>query len=91
MILIIWFFVAIFCIYCSTKDKETAIVLRTGWTPVLCAMLISSIGGLILDNAMSKFSGIAVLQPVFNGIGGNLVAVQASRLSTYLHTNVSKL
>ena len=44
-------------------------------------------GGLILDKAVTKFKGIAVFQPVFNGVGGNLVAVQASRISTYLHSS----
>lgn len=34
---------------------------------------------------MNKFYGIAVFNPVMNGVGGNLVAVQASRLSTALH------
>lgn len=34
---------------------------------------------------MSRFEGIAVFQPVINGVGGNLVAVQASRISTALH------
>ena len=63
-------------------------VLYSGWKPVLIAMSISSLGGLILDKAVSKFSGIAVFQPLFNGVGGNLVAVQASRISTYLHLNV---
>lgn len=48
-------------------------------------MAISSVGGCILDFAVSRFSGIAVFQPVINGVGGNLVAVQASRISTYLH------
>ena len=51
-------------------------------------MSISSLGGLILDKAVTKFRGIAVFQPLFNGVGGNLVAVQASRISTYLHLNV---
>ena len=48
-------------------------------------MLISSMGGLILDFMVSRFEGIAVFQPVINGVGGNLVAVQASRISTALH------
>ena len=52
-------------------------------------MTISSLGGLILDKAVNKFHGIAVFQPVFNGVGGNLVAVQASRISTYLHSQVT--
>ncbi|XP_034551007.1 solute carrier family 41 member 3-like isoform X2 [Notolabrus celidotus] len=62
-------------------------VLQSGWTPVILAMSISSIGGLILDRTVSNpdFEGMAVLTPVINGVGGNLVAIQASRMSTYLH------
>nr|XP_023694717.1 solute carrier family 41 member 1-like [Paramormyrops kingsleyae] len=50
-------------------------------------MSISSIGGLILDKTVSdpNFEGMAVFTPVINGVGGNLVAIQASRISTYLH------
>jgi len=44
-----------------------------------------SVGGLILDFMVVRFEGIAVFQPVINGVGGNLVAVQASRISTALH------
>ena len=40
---------------------------------------------MILDYTVSVYKGIAVFQPVINGVGGNLVAVQASRLSTWLH------
>jgi len=75
------------CVYAVTRNKDTTKVLYCGWTPVIIAMSISSLGGLILNKAVNKFSGIAVFQPVFNGVGGNLVAVQASRISTYLHTN----
>lgn len=38
-----------------------------------------------MDFMVSRFEGIAVFQPVINGVGGNLVAVQASRISTALH------
>lgn len=34
---------------------------------------------------MSRFENLTVFQPVINGVGGNLVAVQASRISTALH------
>jgi len=67
------------------RCADTRPILFSGWSPVLVAMLISSGGGLILDIAVDKFKGIAVFQPVMNGVGGNLVAVQASRMSTYLH------
>ena len=35
--------------------------------------------------AVSRYEDIAVFQPVVNGVGGNLVAIFASRLSTSLH------
>lgn len=75
------------CIYVAWRNSNTKDVLLYGWTPVLIAMLVSSGGGLILDYAVAKFHGIAVFQPVMNGVGGNLVAVQASRMSTHLHTS----
>merc|ERR1712130_606577 len=46
---------------------------------------------LILDFAVARWRGIAVFQPVMNGVGGNLVAVQASRLSTDLHCGPGSL
>lgn len=71
----------------ASKHPATRIVLHSGWEPVITAMLISSVGGLILDTTVSdpNLVGIVVYTPVINGIGGNLVAIQASRISTYLH------
>ncbi|XP_035216502.1 solute carrier family 41 member 1-like isoform X1 [Stegodyphus dumicola] len=69
----------------AKKNKFTKQVLYTGWLPVISAVFISSAGGCVLDLAIAKFKGIAVFQPVINGVGGNLVAVQSSRISTYLH------
>lgn len=42
-----------------------------------------------MDLAVDKFGGMAKYQPVINGVGGNLVAVQASRISTSLHMESS--
>lgn len=72
-------------VWIAKRNPQTRDVLYYGWTPVMGAMLISSTGGLILDFMVSRFEGIAVFQPVINGVGGNLVAVQASRISTALH------
>uniref|UniRef100_A0A3P9IDS5 Solute carrier family 41 member n=1 Tax=Oryzias latipes TaxID=8090 RepID=A0A3P9IDS5_ORYLA len=71
----------------ARKTPSTREVLYSGWEPVIIAMAISSVGGLILDKTVTNpnFAGIAVFTPVINGVGGNLVAVQASRISTYLH------
>lgn len=52
-------------------------------------MLISSIAGILLEIAIKDYGGIAVYQPVVNGVGGNLVAILASRLSTSLHSTGS--
>ncbi|XP_057671129.1 solute carrier family 41 member 1-like isoform X1 [Diorhabda carinulata] len=72
-------------VWIAKRNLQTRDVLYNGWTPVMGAMMISSIGGLILDFMVSRFESIAVFQPVINGVGGNLVAVQASRISTALH------
>lgn len=78
LLLPVWF-------YLAYSNEYTRDVVKTGWTPVIVAMIISSAGGFILDFAASRFQRIAIFQPVINGVGGNLVAVQACRLSTYLH------
>ncbi|KAK9889165.1 hypothetical protein WA026_004446 [Henosepilachna vigintioctopunctata] len=69
----------------ASREKHSQQVLCSGWTPVISAMIISSLGGLILDYTVAKFKGVAVFELVINGVGGNLVAVQASRISTDLH------
>ncbi|XP_061826057.1 solute carrier family 41 member 2 [Nerophis lumbriciformis] len=75
----------------SSKHPASRILLRTGWEPIITAMFISSIGGLILDKTMSdpNMAGIILYAPVINGIGGNLVSIQSSRISTNLHLNFS--
>lgn len=48
-------------------------------------MVISSFGGTILNQTIIKYPKVAAYQPVINGVAGNLVAVNASRISTHLH------
>ncbi|XP_043932767.1 solute carrier family 41 member 1 isoform X1 [Protopterus annectens] len=83
------FFIALLPLWIviAVRNPLTREVLYSGWEPVIIAMAISSIGGLILDKTVSdpNFAGMAVFTPVINGVGGNLVAVQASRISTLLH------
>ncbi|XP_072223575.1 solute carrier family 41 member 1 isoform X1 [Leuresthes tenuis] len=82
-------FIALIPLWVAVARQSPQIreVLRSGWQPVIVAMSISSFGGLILDKTVSdpNFEGMAVFTPVINGVGGNLVAIQASRISTYLH------
>ncbi|XP_076675925.1 solute carrier family 41 member 1 isoform X2 [Andrena cerasifolii] len=74
-----------FWIYVVLKNKYTRNVLTSGWVPVLSALFISGFGGVILDQVVNRFKGFVIFQPIINGIGGNLVSVQASRISTSLH------
>ncbi|XP_060749667.1 solute carrier family 41 member 1 isoform X2 [Tachysurus vachellii] len=83
------FFLSLIPVWVLVARRSVQIreVLQSGWQPVIVAMSISSVGGLILDRTISdpNFEGMAVFTPVINGVGGNLVAIQASRISTYLH------
>lgn len=69
----------------SYKNEFVKETLYQGWTPVIIAMLISSFAGMVLEYAIIMYDGVAVFQPVVNGVGGNLVGIFASRLSTSLH------
>jgi len=86
VLLAIYFFkIMPFCIRVANDCHFTKDLLRNGWTPVLSAMIISSLGGTILNQTIKKYPKIASYQPVINGVAGNLVGVHASRLSTDLH------
>lgn len=65
-------------------DEERAIATRAR-TVTRKRFFLASCGGLILEFMVSRFENLTVFQPVINGVGGNLVAVQASRISTALH------
>ncbi|KAG5897819.1 hypothetical protein JTB14_011819 [Gonioctena quinquepunctata] len=77
-------------VFISNENKYTKLVLRNGWIPVISALFISGTGGLILDLGVDEFKGYTVFQPIINGIAGNLVSVQASRISTLFHETSSK-
>ncbi|KAK5975931.1 hypothetical protein GCK32_002409, partial [Trichostrongylus colubriformis] len=69
----------------ALRDEGAKEVLHNGWSPIIFSMLMSSGGGFILENAVRQYPNVAIFQPVINGVGGNLAAVQASRLSTFFH------
>ncbi|XP_020836813.1 solute carrier family 41 member 3 isoform X2 [Phascolarctos cinereus] len=75
-------------IFIIKKSPTITEVLKTGWFPIITAMLISSLGGLIFTKSITeqKINLMAVFTPVINGVGGNLVSIQASRISTYLYS-----
>ncbi|KAJ3348212.1 hypothetical protein HDU83_001452 [Entophlyctis luteolus] len=72
----------VFVVLRNTHVKD---VLMTGWSSLFTAMMISSVGGIVLGNFLDQFRGLAVVVPVMNGICGNLACIYASKISTELH------
>ncbi|GAA6078813.1 solute carrier family 41 member 1, partial [Tachysurus ichikawai] len=64
------FFIALTPIWIliARRIPSTREVLYSGWEPVIIAMAISSVGGLILDKTVSNpnYAGMAVFTPVIN-------------------------
>ncbi|VFV22687.1 solute carrier family 41 member 3 [Lynx pardinus] len=62
----------------------TVFAFHLSWLPTVVWIYF---GGLILNKTISKqqFQGMAIFTPIICGVGGNLVAIQTSRISTYLH------
>lgn len=71
--------------YICHKNEFVNETLYQGWVPIIVAMLISSGAGIILKSSVEIYPIVAIYQPVINGVGGNLVAIFASRLSTSIH------
>ncbi|KAI8084783.1 uncharacterized protein BX664DRAFT_337779 [Halteromyces radiatus] len=67
------------------KNKHAKDLLFVGWTPIVCAMVISSLAGVVLEQYVEKYKGVALLTPVLIGVAGNLGSIYASRISTSLH------
>lgn len=86
-VILLYIAVIPFFINITSESPHTMQVLQEGahWYPLLIAMVISTMSGIILKSAVNRYADIALFTPVINGVGGNLVAVQASRLSSLLH------
>ncbi|KAG2175137.1 hypothetical protein INT44_007625 [Umbelopsis vinacea] len=67
------------------KNKSVKDLLWSGWTPIIAAMFISSLSGLVLEHYVEQYKGLAMLTPILDGLAGNLGSIYASRISTCLH------
>lgn len=88
-----WIFIAVivglFCIlpvtlYLATHNSFTKGMFIGTHLPLALAVTVATISGLVFDHAVQSFARIAIYQAVVNGVSVNLMAVQASRISTYL-------
>ncbi|ETN76994.1 divalent cation transporter [Necator americanus] len=85
LLLLFFYGIAVVGAFIASEDQFTVEVLKHGWWAVLAAMSITTLSGFVLKSSMHKYPPIAAFQPLINGVGGNLVSVQASRISTGLH------
>ncbi|KAG1179192.1 hypothetical protein G6F70_000279 [Rhizopus microsporus] len=72
------------------RNKHVKDLLFAGWTPIIFAMVISSLAGIILEEYVEEYKGIALLTPVLIGLAGNLGSIYASRISTCLHAETKE-
>lgn len=88
-----WLFVSIilglmgilpFTSYIATNNPFTKGMFLGTHIPLALAVTVATISGLVFEHAVQSFARIAIYQAVVNGVSVNLMAVQASRISTYL-------
>uniref|UniRef100_A0A665UU72 Solute carrier family 41 member n=1 Tax=Echeneis naucrates TaxID=173247 RepID=A0A665UU72_ECHNA len=65
----------------ASQHPGSHILLQTGWEPIITAMIIIHKVFLLI---------LLLIFPFFLGVGGNLVSIQSSRISTHLHRNFSQ-
>lgn len=73
-----------FTIYISNANPFTKGMFLATHIPLALAVSVATISGLVFEHAVQSFARIAIYQAVVNGVSVNLMAVQASRISTYL-------
>lgn len=88
-----WYFAAIIlaivaCLpltaYMAARNPFTRGMFLGTHLPLALAVSVATLSGLVFDHAVRSFARIAIYQAVVNGVSVNLMAVQASRISTYL-------
>lgn len=88
-----WLFIVVICclacllpltIWIATQNAFTKGMFLGTHLPLALAVTVATISGLVFDHAVQSFARIAIYQAVVNGVSVNLMAVQTSRISTYL-------
>lgn len=74
----------------ARRNPYTSKQIIFGWNPLVVSMLIQNLSGMVMERFIREFPRMAVFQPIINGFGGNLVALQSSRVGTDLHKNAQK-
>ncbi|KAF9521156.1 hypothetical protein BS47DRAFT_1404739 [Hydnum rufescens UP504] len=74
-------------VFISLRNEFARPLIKSGWTPLIWAMTISSGTGLVLDKFVTRWEGFGALSVVIGGLPGSIGSVFVSRISTRLHAN----
>lgn len=88
--LIIWTVIVICTGIIARRNPFTRSKVFHGWSPLVVSMLLQNISGVVMETSLRRFPRMAIYQPIINGFGGNLVAIQSSRVATYLQKHAPK-
>ncbi|RWS30668.1 solute carrier family 41 member 1-like protein [Leptotrombidium deliense] len=86
----VWSVITVITGIIARRNDFTKKIVFTGWTPLVMSMLIQNTSGAVMESFIRQFVVMAAFQPVINGFGGNLVAIQSSRIATHLHKTCKK-
>jgi solute carrier family 41 len=87
-VLLLCAFAALPFLWCvAAKDKACAQALKTGWVPILIALVISQFAGMALETSIVSYQGVGIFVLFINGFGGNMGCIYASRICSILHAS----
>ncbi|CAJ0953341.1 unnamed protein product, partial [Mesorhabditis belari] len=72
--------------YYVWMDESARVTLKFCWFSLVLSSLLQCAAGALLDAMARKYPDCTLYQPILSGIGGNRVAVLASRISSFLHS-----
>jgi len=87
LIVILVIVILVWASYATIRNRVSRPLISQGWTPLVCAMIVSSGAGLVLDKFVTRWEGFGALAMVVTGLPGSIGSILVSRLSTDLHTS----
>ncbi|CAD5232234.1 unnamed protein product [Bursaphelenchus xylophilus] len=77
-------------IYVAFMNDDTRPTLLFGWTFLVLAVLLSSLGGYIFKWASAHYPNSVIFQPLLSSLCGNRASIMCSRLSTEYNVSNEK-
>ncbi len=54
--------------FIARRNIFTHAVILTGWTPIICAVVMEQPGGVVMEDAFSNYDVMSTFQPLVNGM-----------------------